>query len=394
MSDLNVLYVVTAVVLGGLTLWVLVVLFTAKDAPDESPGQREGGRAGDGAKRGIPAGGAGSKAGESSEAREGIREEPTKGIRRVRLPDETPPPSTVEVTVKSERAVEIAGRTAPVVIMPVMRQRLDSHREISDGGDAVAPDDEPAGEADFGRVIRDSVPPVSGQPLSLVSAVGRAEPATGPTEMTAIVDRHRLFILADGQGQRVQNELVSAVIVNALAAAFEVDEDATVTADATLPRRADRLRRAVLAADAALRTRGTAETLDSSRVFVLAAHFAPDNRHLYIVTSGPDRAYRLRGGDLVQLNKGNLSPESTDATRKVVVVVAETAPEDIYVFGSDAAFLALGDELRTVLAFDPSIDRVAAHFVEAATRGGKSTGMTAIVVQVNAARASLRPSAE
>ena len=69
----------------------------------------------------------------------------------------------------------------------------------------------------------------------------------------------------------------------------------------------------------------------------------------------------------------------------------DTAPDDVYVFGSDKAFLALGDELRAVLTFDPSIDRVAAHFVAAAAREAKSAGMTALVVRVNPPRLSMRP---
>jgi hypothetical protein len=55
------------------------------------------------------------------------------------------------------------------------------------------------------------------------------------------------------------------------------------------------------------------------------------------------------------------------------------------------AFLALGDELRSVLTFDASIERVAAHFVAAATRQGMTMGTTAIVVRVDSIRSSARP---
>ncbi len=372
MSDVQILYAVTAVVLVGLLVWAGVVLATAPDAPDESPVD---GRAGD----------------------------PAPGIRRALEPkagppvvihDETPPPSTVEVSSPSERSVAIGGKSAPVVVLPVMRSRLDSHSEISDHSSAPPPATGSPVVEERPNVHDSAVPP-AGPPFSLVSAIGRSEPAQGPTEMSAIVDRHRLFILADGGGQRIQDELVSAVVADALASAFEIGSDASYPAHTTLPRRADRLRRSLIASLTVLEARGGAATgtpLDMSRVAVLAAHFSPDNRRLYIATAGADRAYRLRDQEVVHLNKPGLAPGGGDGPA-VETVSLETAPDDVYVFGSDKAFLALGDELRTVLTSDPSIDRVAAHFVAAATREGKSTGMTAIVVRINTRPASMRPEA-
>jgi len=370
MSDVNILYTVTAVVLVALAIWVGAVLVTTEDAPDESPPPE------DPNKKETPT---------DSVLKNLGADEPTMVTMRRPILDETPPPSTVsvEVTVPSERAVAIGGKSAPVVILPVMRSRLDSHSEIRDDGstgEAPIVTGEPA------KVDRPSSIPPNGAPVSLTSAIGRSEPAHGPTEMSAIVDRHRLFILADGGGQRVQNELVSAVVVNALAAAFEANVDDGANADPALPPRADRLRRAVLAANAALKSRNADGDVDAARVGVLAAHFSPDNRSLFIASTGRDRAYRLRTQEVVHLNKTGLGGATA-----VETVVLDTLPEDVYVFGSDAAFLALGDELRAVLTSDPSIDHVAAHFVAAATREGKSAGMTAIVVRVEPPRLSMRP---
>jgi serine/threonine protein phosphatase PrpC len=372
MSDVTVLYAVTAVVLFALLAWAGYVLVTAEDAPDESPVEpRKGDEPGGPLDRRSPF------------------DETTKLTRKVIVRDETPPPSIVDVAVPSERAVAIGGTSAPVVLLPVMRSRLDSHSEIRDSS-AAAPEEQAPAPEESTRAPESIVPP--GPPLSIVSAVGKAEPASGPTEMSAIVDRQRLFILADGGGQRVQNELVSAVVSDALAAAFEAGADATYPADATLPRRADRLRRAVRTALEVLGSRGKGEPLDKTRVGVLAAHFSPDNRRLFISTVGADRAYRLRGQDVTHLNKAPMAA-GADGAEDVNTVVFETAPDDVYVFGTDKAFLALGDELRAVLTFDPSIDRVAAHFVAAATREAKSTGMTAIVVRVNPPRVTGRPAA-
>jgi serine/threonine protein phosphatase PrpC len=366
MADVNVLYTVTAVVLLALLIWAGWVLATKEDAPDESPKDEDDADA--------PAAAAAPK----GKAREVV------------IRDETPPPTAVEVSAPSERAVAIGGKAAPVVLMPVMRSRLDSHSEISDDSAEAEPAPEPTAEAEPAPNSMDSVMPPAGPPLSLVSAIGRSDPAEGPTERSAIVDRHHLFLLADGGGQRVQNELVSAVVVDALAAAFEVGADATVPPHATLPRRGDRLRRSVLAALSVLESRGKEEGLDMTKVGVLAAHFSPDNRRLFIATVGVDRAYRLRATEVVQLNKAGLAGKTSEGT-SVDVAALETVPDDVYVFGTEKAFHALGDELRPVLTIDPSIDRVAAHFVAAATRGGKSTGMTAIVVRVDPPRPSARP---
>jgi serine/threonine protein phosphatase PrpC len=379
MSDVNVLYAVTAVVVACLLAWAGWVRMTAEDSPDESKG---------------PSGGGDKDAKSGKRSREGF-DEPTTITRRLAPLDETPPPATVEVSVRSERAVAIAGKSAPVVVLPVMRSRLDSHSEISDSpADAPAKDAETASAAEpSDAASRESVMP-PGPPLSLVSAIGRGDASAGPTEMSAIIDRHHLFVLADGAGQRVQNELVSAVLVDSLAKAFDAGADAPPSTSG-LPRRADRLRRSVVAAFGVLRSRGEDGPLDMSRVGVLAAHFSPDNRRLFISTVGPDRAYRLRSQEVSHVNKQGLSRPSGSGTDDphVDTVALDAVPDDVYVFGSDRAFLALGDELRAVLTFDPSIDRVAAHFVAAASREGKNTAMTAIVVRVNPPRASMRPPA-
>jgi serine/threonine protein phosphatase PrpC len=396
MSDVNILYAVTGVVLAALLVWAGIVNVTAKDAPDESPrdpgrgdpkdpprtkdkGKEDGGENTLGEK---PA----SK--EKPDSKKRSSDAPPPSSKRPK--DETPPPAVVDVTAPSERAVSIAGQPAPVVVLPVIRSRLDSHREIRDDGSETRDEEddeggEPvvtAGPAMEG-VARRTIPP-PGPPLSLSSAIGRSEPEGGSMEMSAIIDRHHLFVLADGSGQRVQNELVSAVMLNALAAAFEADADDAFPADPALPARADRLRRSVLCAGAVLKSRGD-EGLDVSRVGVLAAHFSPDNRTLYVVTDGRDRAYRLRGSEVLHLNKGSLAAGDGEE-KKASTVVSEVQPEDVFIFASDAAFLALGDELRTVLTSDRSIERVAAHFVAAALRGGKSTGMTALVVRVEPPR--------
>jgi serine/threonine protein phosphatase PrpC len=383
MPDVQVLYIVTAIVLGGLILWVLVALFVAPTAPDESglqPRDPDPRDPNDG--KGKPKEEKDDKKGELAKDKPPQSQKP---VARVRVPpplDETPAPAVVDVISPSEKALAVAIREAPapVVVLPVMRHRLDSHSEIRDG----APE---------GPII---VLPVSdepsGPPLSLVSAVGRGDPGKAPAETSAIIDRHRLFLLADGLGRKVQHELASAVVVDALVAAFSADTDDVFPSDPSLPPRADRLRRSALAAHATFKGRADAEAGNTNWVpmRLLAAHFAPDNRRLYVAATGPDRAYRLRNGDLVRLTKPTRDSDPGEAAR-VDVVATDTAPDDIYIFGSDAAFGAIGEDLRHVLTYDSSVERLAALVVEAATRLGKASGMTAIVVRLEPPTPSQTP---
>jgi len=366
LPDVQVLYMVTAATVAALLIWAGAVLIFAPTAPDES------GRQGD--KNGPPPA-------------------PPRGASKATdkkpVLDETPPPSVVELAptassdteslpptprqdvpaipsnAPAERAIARAGAAAPVVILPVMRHRLDSHREIKDGSPEVPI-----------VVLRSADEGGGGPPLSLVSALARSEP---PVETSVIVDAHRLFVVADGSGRRVQQQLASALVVDALVAAFSVDPDDVFPANAALAPRADRLRRSVLVAQATINGRTDSEPeIKSTPLGLLAAHFAPDNRRVYVASLGANRAYRLRGGELARLNK----PSPGETASDVEVAVNDTAVDDVYIFGSESAFTALGDELHSVLATDTSVERVAAHLVEAATRTGHEAGLSAIVVRV------------
>lgn len=368
MPDVQVLYIVTTVVLGALLLWVGSVLLFARTAPDESGLQPTD---------------------EPPPAKA-----PAKAAQPIPPPpppprDETPPPAVVDVPVSkrlepvpssqkvpppepppsapapTQKAIAAAGAAAPVVILPVMRHRLDSHRGIKDGTPMPpivlgAPGDE-----------------ASGPPLSLVSAVARP---VSPVETSVIVDAHRLFIVADGSGRRVQHNLASSLVVDALVAAFSVDTDDVFPADTSLAPRADRLRRSVLVAQTTLKGRTDSEPqIVTAPMRLLAAHFAPDNRRLFVASVGQNRAYRLRGGTLLRLNKESAS---TDPQPPLDSVVTDTMVDDVFVFGSEAAFLPLGDRLQAVLSAGTSVERVAAQLVEAATKGGSPSGLSPIVVRV------------
>jgi hypothetical protein len=358
LPDVQVLYIVTAVVLAALVLWAGVVLVFAPTAPDDS----------------------GSQPDDKPPGKDTPKPDPKPGARPPVL-DETPPPVDVSPNVSpappkatppslapgpAKRAIAGAGGGAPVVILPVMRRTLDSHTEIKDGGPEV--------------VVLEPTDAGPGPVLSLVSALARSEI---PLETSVIVDAHRLFIVADGSARRVQQQLASALVVDALVAAFSVDTDDVFPTDASLAPRADRLRRSVLVAQATIKGRTDSEPdIVTAPMRLLAAHFAPDNRRLHLASLGPIRAYRLRGGELVRMNKPAVL--KGDALPELDLVVSDTAADDVYVFGTEAAFVAIEDELQAVLAEDSSIARIAAHLVDAATRQGVTGGLSAIVVRVQA----------
>jgi PPM family protein phosphatase len=271
-----------------------------------------------------------------------------------------------------------AGPDAPpVVVMPPMRGRLDSHPEIQDTSPnatvIVIPDEKDVGKA---------------APLLLVSAVGRSEPASGRTpEKHTIVERHHLFAFADGSGKKVGPELASVIAVEALTQAFEKDEPSAFIDDPNLSARANRVRRAMLSTNKLLLQRARKAGFAGLSTSALAAYFSPTNDELFLAHVGANRAYRLRGGHLTRLT----SPHGVrflGITDKVdVEVVTDAAhPKDLYLFCSDGLGRALGEtELSAVLGADPSLERTTKALIEAVRGKDNTDDLVAIAVRVDPA---------
>jgi serine/threonine protein phosphatase PrpC len=290
------------------------------------------------------------------------------------VPGRAPAPTPSPTPTPGAPAATAPG--APVVVLPPMRSRLDSHPEIQDSAAnatvIVMPDEKD------GKVGA----------LMLVSAVGRSEPASGRSpEKHAVVERHHLFVFADGSGKKVGQELASAIAVEAFTQTFEKDEPSAFVDDPALPARANRVRRAVLATNKLLLQRARKAAFAGLSTSALAAYFSPSNDELFIAHVGANRAYRLRRGQLTRLT----SPQGVrflGVTDKVdVEVVTEPAqPKDLYLFCSDGLGRALGEtELSALLGADPSLEKTTKALIDAVKGKDNTEDVVAIAVRVDPA---------
>ncbi len=399
MADPMVLYVVTSIVIAGLAIWVVLVLATAKDAvpmtalPAVAPPEADA-KPPAGSKQGKNKKNRKREAGKETENRakepkEEQAKEKEKEKKKEREPEqaqdgEAPPESgrskspSPSITNLAEDEPPVSS-SALVVALPRMRQRLDSHPEIDDG---AAPAPEP-------YQAPDSVPP-SASPLSLVSAMGRTDPATRKSneDAFAIIDRHHLFVVADATGGATP-DLASQLTVDVVAGTFD-EEDPKPSIDVRgLSRRANRVRRAVLAANRKLRERTIAAASSTPmRVSVAVVHFSPDNQRVHVAHVGGARCYRVRHGSIEWLRS---NPEEVSSDRlgvkdsiEVEVLVETPQPGDLYLICSDGLCHALAEaELLASVQGAATLEGATTKLVDRAKAKGEREDITGIVVRVD-----------
>jgi protein phosphatase len=226
------------------------------------------------------------------------------------------------------------------------------------------------------------------EPLVLVTAVGHSDPLPGKLpERHAIVGQHHLLAFADGGGKKAGDELASAIVVDALAEAFEKNDASVFADDPKLPERANRIRRAALAANRRLLHRARESGYAGMGTSMLAAHFSPDHRELFIAHVGASRAYCIRGGQLTRLTTPHGARTLGVIERVDVEVVQEAVrPFDLYLFFSDALGRAISEsELLAWVNEEPSLDALTRRLVEAAREKDDTQNLVAIVVRVDPA---------
>jgi protein phosphatase len=412
MADVEGLYIVTGVVLVALVGWVLAVLVRAPNAVDMSkpPAAR---KPGDLVKPDEE-----QKAPVVDEPKAGAKGEPKASViepkvavvtdARASSPDSsrsppelsvTPPPTVTSTepeeadsvpsavpavpSSRSQRVQTMLGLASPspAVTLAVARSRLDSHAEIQDSPPSapsttviLMPEE---GEGAKGR-----------EPLVLVTAVGHSDPLPGKLpERHAIVGQHHLLAFADGGGKKAGDELASAIVVDALAEAFEKNDASVFADDPKLPERANRIRRAALAANRRLLHRARESGYAGMGTSMLAAHFSPDHRELFIAHVGASRAYCIRGGQLTRLTTPHGARTLGVIERVDVEVVQEAVrPFDLYLFFSDALGRAISEsELLAWVNEEPSLDALTRRLVEAAREKDDTQNLVAIVVRVDPA---------
>jgi protein phosphatase len=363
MDDVQGLYIVTAVVLVGLLGWVAAVLARAPSAVDES-------------KRPPPVAVVQAPAPSSDEGPEKL----------LPMAPETPPKAGTaqEVAIivpdaPPEAAAALPEVPAPVplprvVVLPLIRQRLDSHSEIQDSPANAPLILMPGGDASAKPRDR----------LALVTAIGRSEPEPGKQpERDAHVEKDRLFVFADGGGRKAGAELVGAIAVESLTQVFAKDE-AAKTDDPKLSARANRVRRAVLATNTFLLKRARAMAFAGLGSSAFVAHFSPSNDELFVAHVGANRAYRLRGGELTLLTSAHGKRQVGLVERvEVEVVSLATQPDDLYLFCSDGLAVALGDAgLTPALTAGSSLEETTQRLIAFLNTKEDARDLLAILVRV------------
>jgi PPM family protein phosphatase len=384
MADVMAFYVVAGTVLALLATWVVVVLVRAPTAVDESlpPTGRT-------AKKSS------SSLAETSDAAESgggaaAPTEPDPNGAAAGSPQEPPKPDAIAESAAlpatahpasppQEPKLVLADSTelpiAPVLVLPPMRSRLDSHQEIQDSPAnatvIVMPEEAPAG--------------APRSPAVLVSAVGRSEPAADKSpERHAIASEHHLFVFADGSGRRVGKDLASELAIEAVIEAFEKNDASTFPDLPRLSARANRLRRAVLAANRLLLQRARVAGYAGLSTSVFAAHFSPNNEELFIAHVGANRAYRVRAGELTRLTTPHgIRFAGVSDKVDVEVVSAAAQANDLYLFCSDGLARALGEtELSGILAADPSLERTTQSLIRAVQGKDNTENLVAMALRV------------
>jgi PPM family protein phosphatase len=354
MADVQGLYLVTAIVLVGLVLWVVWVLWRAPVATLEAAPTVQA-KGADTSTSGV------ASPEDTGSAHEGSAPD-------VDVTDDSADVES-ETGEGGGRTTTILGVTAPArstpsvevlppVGMPPKEGRLDSHLEIQDSPAVATVIVMPDGDA---HGAQESF-------VRLAAAVGRGGPTDRSPE-THVIDSHRrLFLIADGSGKRVGPTLASAIAVDQLLEAFETEAVSASTSEPKLSLDANRLRRAVLAANRSLLQKARASGYAGLGTSIFAAHFSSPRREVSVAHVGTHRAYRLRNGELTRLTTphgGRLLGVSEKVEVEVATDVALQA--DLYLFCSEGLVRARGDdELLAVLKSEQSLERMTERLVDGA----------------------------
>jgi protein phosphatase len=340
MPDPHVLYIVTAVVVLGLVAWVVVVL--SRPVQEAS------------ASGGVP----------------------------VQVPAGRAKGSTGSTSAADQQAPASRG------------QRLPSHDEIRDE----------MGAGDVPVDVEEEEEPTGPNALILVTAVGRTDPGLKRKhneDAYAILEDHHLFVIADGMGRHAAGEVASQLCVDAISDAFRTGSFGP--AQASLPRRAARIRGSILLANQRVLTAANEnDQYNGMGTTVVCAYFSQNNQRVYIAHVGDSRCYRLRGGKFVQLTTDHtlgaagIKGVSASVLSRAVgieenvevdVTMESPLPGDIYLLCSDGlSRMVQNEEIQATLQSAPTLEEATKILVDKANQGGGRDNITTILVRVDDAR--------
>jgi serine/threonine protein phosphatase PrpC len=348
MPDAQVLYVVTAAVVLGLIAWVIVVLTRAEKLEPMPVLARE---------RALSGGGA------------------------------TTDPDTPAAKEARDRA-----------------SLLNPHDEIQDSGANAST------TAVVHVEIEEDEEPTGPNALILVTAVGKTDPGLKRKhneDAYATLMDHHVFVIADGMGRHAAGEVASQLCVEAISKAFETNDFGRVPFDPALPRRSNRMRSAILEANAVILAASQENEAHAGMgTTVVAAYFSPNNQRVYIAHVGDSRCYRLRDGKLKQLTQDHtlgaagIQGKSAAVLSRAVgveenvdvdLMVESPQLKDIYLLCSDGLSRMLQDEEieSTIAAMPEDLDGATKKLISLANERGGRDNITAILVRVQGTRESL-----
>ena len=312
------------------------------------------------------------------------------------------------VVVVLSRPVEVeppsgAGRSTPRDDADADRPKLNSHAEIRDEP-GMAPS--VSVQAEVPVDVEEEEEPTGPNALILVTAVGLTDPGLKRKhneDAYATLEDHHMFVIADGMGRHAAGEIASQLCVDAITAAFKTG-DYGPPIEPLLPRRASRLRGAILLANS--RILAAAKENDAYAgmgTTVVSAYFSPNNQRVYIAHVGDSRCYRLRSGKLTQLTMdhtlgaaGIVGKSAAVLSRavgieenvEVDVTMESPLPNDIYLLCSDGLSRMVSDEeiQATLEQHERDLQQANQFLISKANQGGGRDNITTILVRVDDAK--------
>lgn len=230
----------------------------------------------------------------------------------------------------------------------------------------------------------------------------------------AVLDHHRLFLVADGMGGHRAGDIASLLATHAMGAFF----DSTTRDDATWPFHFDpslslEENRLVTSIKVANRTiyEDSARNPDHRGMgtTVVALLALPQSQKIFVSHVGDSRCYRVRNGQISQLTQDHslvneylrampdLPPEQRDELPRNVITRAlgmsdtvlvdlathDALANDIYILCSDGlSGMISDDDIRVAVLRNPSPDTACHRLIALANDRGGEDNITAIVLHL------------
>lgn len=233
-----------------------------------------------------------------------------------------------------------------------------------------------------------------------------------------ILSKHRLFVVADGMGGHRAGDVASRMATAEISTFFDVTDtrdgetsDWPLELDARLTAEQNRLVSAVKVANQRIFQASIGNrAVQGMGTTVVGALFTRDDRKIHIAHVGDSRAYRIRGGDIVQLTRDHsllndyllVMPNLTDAQRDrlptnvitralgmqdgvaVDLYFERVEPGDTYVLCSDGlnGMISDGEILGIVQDADGDIESATKALISEANGKGGEDNITVVLLRI------------